>query len=177
MSGLDIEEVVVVVKRNGVFRWYRSDRELWVLDLNKWSQDFHDAGCELPELDPSERFGLPVVNEHTIDRFLAEMQVFEIPEDRLAKELAARFPDAESWWDVGHLFPIMFLDCDRRRVAAFYYNGTRMERYIPDGWSGQFVDFATQFSEEEFPISERFWVQNGYDMLRELNERGKAIGQ
>ena len=177
MSGLDIVEVVVVVKRDGVFRWYNSDRELWVLDWHKWRQDFVNAGSSPPEIEPTDRFGIPIVNEDTIDRFLAEMRVFEIPKDHLAKELAALFPDAKSWWDVGYLFPIMFVDCDRRRVAAFYYNGTPMERYVPDGWSGQFVDFATEFSEEEFPTIERFWVQNGFDMLRELNERGKAVDQ
>src|ERR1700733_4812976 len=136
MNDLDIEEVIVVVRINGRFRWFKSDRELWVLDLNKWRKDFLDAGFQVPEPDPSERFGIPVVNERTADRFLTEMKQFEINKEDLGKDLAVRFSDAGSWWDVSDLFPIMFVDFDRRHVCALYQNGTRMERYISDVWTG-----------------------------------------
>lgn len=177
MSGLDIEEVIVVIRRNGRFRWFKSDRELWVLDLNKWTKDFVDAGFKVPEPDPTERFGIPVLDERTTDRFLTHMQPFEIDKEELAKELAVRFPNAQSWWDVGDLFPIMFVDFDRKHVCAFYQSGIRMERYIPDGWTSEFEDFATKYPEDRFPQSERFWIQNDVDMLKELNERGKRLKQ
>jgi hypothetical protein len=177
MSGLDVEEVIVVVKHNGRFRWYKSDRDLWVLDLNKWTKEFLDAGFQVPESDPAERFGIPVVNDETAGRFLAEMEQFEISKDDLSKELVARFPSAQSWWEVGDLFPIMFVDFDRKHVCAFYPQGTRMERYIPDGWTSEFEDFLTKYSEEYFPRREKFWVRDGLDMLKELNERGQRLSQ
>jgi hypothetical protein len=175
MSLLDVELVVVVVKHDGVFRWFRSDRELWILDYQKWKQDFVDAGYELPASAPEERFGIPVVNEHTIDQFLAEMEQFEIERSKLEKGLKVRFPNANSWWDVGKLFPIMFVDCDKRHVAAFYPDGARMERYVPDGWTGGFDDFGNNSSEEDFPTREKFWVQDGVDLLAILNERGEKL--
>lgn len=173
----DVEEVIVVVKRNGQFRWFKSDRELWVLDLNKWTQDFLDAGYELPDPDPNERFGIPVVNEETVERFLAHMQQFEINKEQLAEDLTILFPDAQSWWQVGDLFPIMFVDFDRRHVCAFYPHGTPMERYIPGGWTSEFEDFATKYPEEYFPRREKFWIRDGLDMLKELNERGQRLSQ
>lgn len=173
----DAELVVVVVKHRGVFHWYRSDRELWVLDWHKWRKEFADAGYDTPELDSADRFGFEVVNEKTIDRFLSEMQEFEIDKAKLAGALARRFPDAQSWWDVGKLFPIMFVDVDKRHVAAFYSGGTPMERYAPNGWTSEFEDFASKFSEADFPSSERFWVQHGVDMLAVLNERGQKLAE
>ena len=177
MSGLDVEEAIVVVRINGRFRWFKSDRELWVLDLDKWTKDFLDAGFQVPEPDPSERFGIPVVNERTAEHFLTEMQPFEIDKEDLARELVVRFPGAQSWWEVGDLFPIMLVDFDRRHVCAFYQQGTRMERYVPDGWTSEFEDFATKYPEERFPRTEKFWIQNGIDMLKELNERGQRLSQ
>ena len=169
------EKVVVVVKHQGAFHWYWSKRDLWILDLHKWRQEFVKAGYDTPTVDASMRFGIEVVNEISIDQFLDAMRQFEIDSQKLRDALAVRFPAARSWWDVGKLFPIMFIDCDRRHVAAFYADGTAMERYIPDGWTSSFEDFASDYGEARFPTRERFWVQNGMDMLATLNDRGKEL--
>lgn len=175
MNLLDVELVVVVVKNRGAFRWFRSDRELWILDLQKWRQGFINAGYELPIPDSEKRFGIPVVNEHTMSQFLDEMKQYEIEKSKLENGLKVRFPEATSWWDVGKLFPIMFVDCDKRHVAAFYPDGTRMERYVPDGWTAEFDDFANNANNEDFPIQEKFWIQDGVDWLTILNERGGKL--
>ena len=176
MTGLDIENVVVVFKRHGEFHWYRGNRDWWVLDWNKWEQDFADAGIDDPhESTAEERFGILVVNNETMTLFLNAVEESKISKDDLAIELNQRFPKANSWWDVGDLFPIMFIDCDKQRVIAFYPCGTPMERYVPDDWQGEFEDFASTLSEVEFPSSEKFWVQNGVDMLSELNRRGQKV--
>jgi len=177
MSLLDVERVLVVVKYANSFRWFKSNRDDWVLDLGKWTKDFVDAGYKVPESDPVERFGIPVVNENTAASFLEEMKPFEISTDDLGKELAARFPEAQSWWDVSDLFPIFFVDFDCKHACGFYPEGTRMERYVPDGWTGEFEDFMTKFPEDRFPRREKYWVRNGVDMLHELNERGRKAGQ
>jgi hypothetical protein len=177
MSGLDIVEIIVVVKHDGCFRWYKSDRDLWVLDWHKWTKESRDAGFQVPESDPAERFGISIVNNETAAKFLAAMEQFRISADDLATELVARFPGAQSWWDVGDLFPILFVDFDRKHVCGFYPEGTRLERYIPDGWTSEFEDFQTKYPEERFPRSAKFWIRNGLDMLNELNERGRRISQ
>lgn len=177
MSGMEIEEVIVVVRQYGRFSWFRSDRELWVLDLNKWKRDFLEGGFEVPESSPSERFGIPIVNEVTIDEFITAMQQFRVSKDDLAEDLVRRLPAASSSWDVNELFPIMFVDADRRHVCAFYSQGIRMERYVPDGWTSEFEDFLTKYPEEQFPVAEKFWVLDGFDALQELNRRGQELNQ
>lgn len=37
---IDEETIVVVVKKNKKIRWYRSERDLWVLDVEKWISCF-----------------------------------------------------------------------------------------------------------------------------------------
>jgi hypothetical protein len=102
------------------------------------------------------------------------MSPFEISKDELSLELAKRYGSAKSWWDVGDLFPIMFVDFDNAKVAAFYANGTPMERYIPDNWDGEFIDFANEYPESIFPNKEKFWIKGDSDLLKILNERGAS---
>ncbi len=175
MNLLDVELVVVVVKYGSRFRWYRSDRELWVLDRKKWHQEFVDAGYDTPALDSSSRFNIEIVNNETIGDFLRAMREYEIDKSTLGDALVRRFPDAQSWWDVGKLFPIMLVDVDKQHVAAFYSGGIPMERYVPDGWTSEFEDFAAKSDEDCFPVAERFWVRDDIDMLAELNRRGQEI--
>ena len=167
----DEERVVIVARFNGEIRWFRSERELWVLNSNQWRNEFIDAGYVVPEFNQNYRFGLTVVNEKNAEYFLECMSEFEIHKDDLRLELVKQYPIANSWWDVQALFPIMFVNFDACEVAGFYPEGIAMEQYLPDGWKGKFIDFATEYSEDIFPTSEKFWVTNGSDLLALLNAR------
>ena len=170
LSGFDpnhVEEVIVVVRMNYRYCWFKSDRELWVLDYPKRTKSFIDAGfLKGPPPDPSRRFGIPIVNEKSADCFLSQMRRYEINPKSLAKELEVRFPIAESFWDVIDLFPIMFVDFDHKHVCAFYPDGTPMERYIPDGWTSEFEDFATKYPESRFPQLENSGFKTASTCLR-----------
>ncbi|MEM7229201.1 MAG: group-specific protein [Planctomycetota bacterium] len=167
--------VVVVVKHRKSFRWFRSERELWVLDRQKWTQSFIAAGYDVPPDDHSERFGIPIVNSATIDEFLQAMTPFEVEPSVLTAAFEERMESATSWWDAEDLFPVLFVDADRRRVSAFYPPpNLPLEQYVPNGWKGRYEDFATEAKERRFPTRERFWCKDGIDMLAVLNERGRA---
>lgn len=172
MSDSDIENVVIVIRYQGKIRWFRSDRDLWVLDVNKWRDEFISQGYEVPEFKSDYRFGIHSVNQGTAERFLEHMSEFEVQRDDLSLELAKRYTTAKSWWDVKDLFPIMFVNFDDSKVGGFYPDGAPMERYIPDGWSGEFIDFSNEYPEDIFPTEEKFWVKGDSDLLKLLNERG-----
>ncbi|QMV13847.1 group-specific protein [Vibrio spartinae] len=174
MSDIEDQKVVVVVRFKGKIFWFRSDRDLWVLDVNKWRDEFIAHGYEVPEFQEDYRFGIRSVNQETAQQFLDSMFEFEVQRDELSIELANRFTTARSWWDVSDLFPIMFVNFDDCKVAGFYPDGTPMERYIPDGWEGEFIDFANDYPEDVFPTSEKFWVQGESDLLKLLNEKGAS---
>lgn len=173
----DAPLIVVAVLLNASIRWFRSERDLWVLDVEKWRDEFVAAGYDVPEFTADYRYGIRCVNEHNAARFLESISEFEVRRDDLAIELAQRYSKARSWWDVSELFPIMFVDFDNHRAAAFYHEGTPMERYVPDGWVGEFVDFANEYPESVFPKAEKFWVKDDSDLLQLLNERGREHGQ
>lgn len=164
---------IFVAKMNGSFLWFNSDPELWVLDRHKWSDDFKQAGHTVPEDDASDRFGIPVVDKKTACAFFAEMRPYNTCITTLRKELAERFPAARSTWDVADLFPIMFVDFDRQHVCAFYSDGIRLERYVPNGWTSEFEDFLTRYPEDRFPRSQKYWILDNVDIIQELNRRGE----
>lgn len=174
MNDTDVQQVVVVVRYDGKIRWFRSDRDLWVLDINKWRDEFISNGYDVPEFTDSYRCGILAVNKENAKRFLDCMSEFELEKDQLSMELAKRYASARSWWDVGDLFPIMFVNIDDCKVGAFYQDGVKMERYISDGWAGEFIDFANEYPEEIFPTEEKFWVKGNSDLLKLLNERGAS---
>lgn len=167
----DADAVVVIVRHNGRLRYFRSDSDLWVLDVEKWRQDLVRHGYNVPQFNDAYRFGMRLVNHDNADAFLDRMEKFEVPRDRLSHELAKRYITARSWSDVQDLFPIMFVDFDARKVAATYWRGPKMERYVPDGWTGEFVDFIIDYDERVFPEEEKFWIKGGCNLLTLLLER------
>lgn len=149
---------------------------MWILDWRKWRNHFVQAGIDVPDEEASapERFDIVVVDEYSVDEFLQGMHEFELSKHDLRLQLLNRYEAATSWWDVSDLFPIVFVDFDNKKLGAFYFDGAKMERYAPDGWEAEFVDFANCYPDEIFPEGEKFWVANGMDMLKGLNERGAS---
>lgn len=162
------DEVVVVVRFKGSWAWFRSEQDLWVLDWRKWRDDFVSAGYDPPALNGDDRFGIIVVNDETAESFLRNMKIHEVRKDLLQEEFLANLRCDRSWWSVAHLFPVAFVDFDKHKVFSLYPEGVRMERYVPDRWTGEFVDFFTQASQSLFSESEKFWIVNGVDLRQEL---------
>src|SRR3569623_3124882 len=92
----DAEPIVAVVRRGGRYSWYEADRELWVLDWDKWRQFWGDAGYEVPRMDESERFGIRVVNQATGPAFLDKMHTYEVPKQELHARMAERIQTART---------------------------------------------------------------------------------
>ena len=174
---LDPDYAVAVARYNGDIYWLLSDRDNWVLDLKKWRDDFVAAGHQVPELNEAaaQRSGIATVDQDTVEEFLSAPVIHKLKLQFLRQALLERYPNAQSWWDVGFLFPIAFIDFDNKRFAAFYHNGPRLESYVPAGWTGELVDFANSYSEDVFPAKDKFWIVDGRDLLQELNERGRAL--
>lgn len=169
------QNAVAVVRHQGRIRWFCSDRDYWTLDHKKCEREWKDGGFEIPPFDPEFRGGIEVVDVDNVEAFLNLPDNHELNVSFLRKCLVDAMPSARSWWDVGDFFPVAFVDFDRKRVAGFYNSGPRLERYIPDGWVGEFIDFANEYSEEIFPSTEKFWIVDDIDLLYELNRRGQAL--
>ena len=170
---LEPYKIIVVVRYQGRIRWHCSDRDYWILDHKKSAQEGKDFGFDVPPFDPSFRGGMEVVDVDNAEAFLNLPDNHLLNFEHWRKTLVDAMPSAQSWWDVGDMFPIAFVDFDHKRFAGFYNDGLRLERYVPDGWVGEFVDFANTYPEEIFPAADKFWIVDGVDLLRVLNERGQ----
>ena len=59
--GLKVEygvDVIACVLLRGEWRWYVSEKELWLMDQVKYGQAFADAGHTTPPAG-ADRFGIP----------------------------------------------------------------------------------------------------------------------
>lgn len=166
---------VAVARHKGIIYWLLVEQDFLILDWEKWRNSFVLAGCHVPDENVSadERGGLIIINENTAEDFLSLIINSKFGINFLKQSLLERFEKSESWWDVSFLFPIAFIDFDNKRFAGFYYTGARLERYVPDGLIGEFVDFSNTYPEDVFPKKDKFWVVDDRDLLYELNERGR----
>ncbi|RUL68621.1 group-specific protein [Dyella choica] len=174
---LDPQYAVAVARHKEAVHWLLLEHENLVLDWKKRRDEFVAAGYHYPDLNvvANQRAGIVVLDQDTADEFLRAPETRKLDLNFLRQALLERLPSAQSWWDVDFLFPIAFVDFDHKRFAGFYQNGPRLERYVPDGWVGEFEDFANTYPEEVFPAVDKFWIVDGKDLLHELNERGRAL--
>ncbi|MCW2256717.1 hypothetical protein M2263_002808 [Providencia alcalifaciens] len=166
----DHDDVIVAIKNDGHIQWYKADREIWILDRKKWWKDFIDNGIECPKDDAQDRFGIFVVDNQNKNQFIKEIEPFKISNDQLS-EFREKIKQSTDIWDSFDLFPIAFIDFDEKKFSACYAHpgNVPIERYIPDGWSGKFIDFMRNFNNEIMPINIRYWVIDGIDYLEKLS--------
>ncbi|MBD2816777.1 hypothetical protein ID850_19085 [Xenorhabdus sp. Flor] len=164
------DNVVVAIKNNNIITWYQSDREIWVLDRQKWHRDFVDNDIVCPEDSADDRFGILIVNDATKEKFLDNILPFKVNNKKL-EEFKEKIQNSSSWWDSHELFPMAFINFDSKKLSACYpYPGKiPVERYVPDGWKGEFIDFMRKFDESILPKNEKYWVINDIDYLEKLS--------
>ncbi|MFD2426822.1 hypothetical protein ACFSUI_25530 [Ralstonia solanacearum] len=104
-----MDEVVAVgvVRHNGKIRWFRMDRDNWILDWQKWRDEFIKAGLDVPPLDASGRFGISIVNEDTVEEFIRAASDFELTEGSCDRSCF----NGSRMRNLGGTFLIYFLSC------------------------------------------------------------------
>lgn len=152
-------DVIACVRFRGGWGWYVGEKDLWVMDQVKYREAFVGAGYE-PGPAGADRFDIPVLDEETAERFLAEMGPARVEKAALADELLRRQP-ASSWDEVIDLSPSLFVDFDGRVLKSLYPEPLPFEEYVPAGWRGVYDNFL-----DEIPPEHRYWVIDGRDYFR-----------
>ncbi len=152
--------VIVVVQHRGEWLWFRSDPEYWILDQRKWVAAFRSAGFQLADYDFSERFDIPVVDQGTVDAFVAKMASFSVSKAQLAADFLEAEAAAGDWLDVADALPVLFVDFDNERLWSLDSESSTFEECVPDGWRGEYEDFLG-----EIPMEQRYWFKGGRDLL------------
>ena len=117
------DELLVIVKNEGIFYWFVAFKEMWVLDRVKWVDDFVKNGVEINLQDiHKERYNIPVVNEENaqifIDNLIKDGCLYD--KDDIAEAFYNRLSEKTTWWDIYDLMPDLFIDFDKNRLYAEY---------------------------------------------------------
>ncbi|HBN0003887.1 TPA: hypothetical protein L1M52_004964, partial [Enterobacter hormaechei subsp. xiangfangensis] len=83
---------------------------------------------------------------------------YSFDKDDIADEFFSRLSQKTIWWDIYDLMPDSLIDFDNKRLYSEYVESMHYQKYVPDGWQGELVDFCGNGS---LPQDEMFWIKNG----------------
>lgn len=169
---INTEKVIIGIRFIGKIKWYRSEPDFWVLDYNKAMSYYdHMEPEKLPNIKLL-RFGMDVVNELNAAEFLACLSDDLVDKDKLSYELYIRYQKASEYRDLLDLFPVMFIDFDRRHVDVVPGNVDFLA-YIPDGWTGSNDVFYDKYDDIIFPDANKFWKKGNIDLFKQIAFKSK----
>ena len=155
------DDLLVIVKKEGIYYWFVSFKEMWILDRIKWIEGFVKSGVEINLQDVhKERYDIPVVNEENAQIFIDGLikDGYSFDKDDIADEFFSRLSQKTTWWDIYDLMPDLLIDFDNKRLYSEYVESMHYQKYVPDGWQGELVDFCGNGT---LPQDEMFWIKNG----------------
>lgn len=162
------EDMLVIIRYKGKSYWFAAFKEIWILDRIKWAADFIRNGIVDINSDVHhERYDIAIINESNAGLFIQLLidDGYLIDQVDIANEFYKRFSSETTWWDIYDLFPDLFINFDSKNLYSQYVENMHYEKYIPDEWSGELVDFCNR---ELLPKSEMFWIRNGVDYRNEI---------
>lgn len=166
------ETVITGVRLHGVWRWYITPKEMWILDQVSWSKTFltqYQCSNEIVDLyDFADRFYIGVLNEETIEHFFEQMDQGPISSRTLNEMLQQVLLDEQAEREIKHYLPTFYVDFDERVLLSMYPESGIYEKFVPEGWIGKKEDFRSQV-----PESERYWIIDGVDRFQSFTDRDR----
>lgn len=155
------QNIVVGVLFRGMFAWYITEREYWCLDYTKYHRVLLAASKAgiLPDAS-ADRFGIPILDEHTAASFLSFIADKQVPASVLSQMMVVR-RESDEHDDLLDFAPCLCVDFDHRQFFSQYPEMIRFERYVPNGWTGSYRNFLSEVPEEE-----RYWIVDGQDLFK-----------
>lgn len=151
------ENIIVLTLYKGTGQWFVSNKEFWYMDLRKLVKAFEDIGYKVPNPnDFSDRFDIDIINHNTVKKFLDEMSEYQVP----CEELRGLLIENTSFEVMG-LAPSLFIDFDSKNVYSYFPEPASFEKYIPDGWEGQYCDL-TLLIPDEF----KYWLVGNKNLFK-----------
>ena len=146
------EDVVVLVKYNEKYQYYVTDKELWILDLNKLTAAFEIRGykTELPE---DERTGFAVLTREGYSIYKDKIIKYQVSCGELKEYYELFRLTKQQHDDIREILPVFYIDFDKNIFYSFYTEPGSYEDYIPSGWKGILTD---EF-EKIIPINMAYW--------------------
>ncbi|MDA7028113.1 hypothetical protein PJ311_16180 [Bacillus sp. CLL-7-23] len=148
----DYDNVVVLIKYNKKYQYYVTDKELWVLDLNKLKLAFQIMGYQM-NLIEDERMGFDVLTKEQYSIYKDKIKRYEVNYDELKDYYQLFQLIKEPQDDIREILPLFYIDFDKELFYSFYTEPGSYEEYIPDGWQG----ILTEELEKIIPRNMVYW--------------------
>lgn len=156
--------VGVIIKEN--FYWYITEKDVWILDINKYAEDFIKNGYKF-DIQFALRFRgeIAIIEEERALTFLELYKENHVSSYQLKVKIQGRGDEAT----VLSMRPSLYVNFDRKILYSLYPEYLAYERYVPDGWNGECYDFM-----DLIPEGEKYWMNGDTNLLNEVfkQERG-----
>lgn len=157
--------IITLVLLRGSFYWFLSEKECWIMNYDKFFNDF-----DIKEHNYQERFDIAILDNSTIDEFLKRINsqgnsrlFIQKVNGTLLKSLLKENLPLKDWDDDCLLFPRLFINFDNKELYSVYSESTRFEEYVPLLWTGRYESFY-----EKIPLEEKYWIFDGVDHFEYL---------
>lgn len=140
--------IVGVVFRNQ-WSWYITEREYWFLNV-----------------EMEDRFGIEVLDETTAAEFFRLIADFRVPSTELSQMLVDLRDSFQHQDEVLEFVPALYVHFDDRLLYSLFPEPMSFERYVPEGWAGEYRDFL-----ELVPEAERYWMIQGKNFFSTMSQR------
>ncbi|MBC2067876.1 hypothetical protein [Listeria booriae] len=153
------ENIIVGVVLKNKFQWYVSERDVWILDIDKYSEAYRKNGYAF-----DMNFALQFRdNIHIVDTKMAENYLAGYHEDIVeSDDLQNQLLDRQYEDTVLALQPSLYVNFDDRIFISAYPELLPFEEYAPTGWNSRYGTI-----EEYIPERERYWIIDGEDIIAE----------
>ena len=154
------QNIIVGVIFQHTFAWYVTDKEYWYLDYLKFDRALFATGYKKISQDYSDRFGIAILDEKTIEQFLGHITDSRISSEELSDMMVSR-KTVNKQDDLLDFAPCLLVNFDEKQLSSQYPEMIRFERYVPDGWTGVYRDFLAKVPKEE-----QYWIVNGQNLFK-----------
>lgn len=160
------ERIIVGVRTILGFSWHVSDRDTWIMDIYKYQNAYKNIGYSINlEFVLGLRNNMPLLDENTYIQYL-DLNDDEVVSTEELRNSIVNFDKGDT---ILAFQPSIYADFIERKLYSTYPENIPFEKYVPDGWVGQFLNFT-----DLIPQEDRYWDINGTNLISEIYEREVA---
>lgn len=159
------ENIIVGVKDDQKFKWYITDKDIWIMDIYKYERAYQQAGYII-NLDfiLSLRNNIAILNENNYKQYLSFYNNCVITTQELKKKVM----DRQYCETVLELRPSLYIDFLNKKLYSLYPESIPFEKYVPDGWEGKYENFQRLLD-----VENQYWINEG-DLIDKIFQEEKA---
>lgn len=153
------ENIIVGIVLKDKLAWYCTEQDVWILDLYKYAEGFIKNGYRFDmDFQLSCRNNIAIINEDSAEEFLQSYHENIVESKYLGDLLREKNYEGT----VLAMRPSLYINFDKKQLYSIYPEYTAFEKYVPDGWKGEFCDFNYLIPKEE-----RYWIENEVNIIQE----------